>query len=119
MDVSRQCLQVVGPPAGAEAVDAHPVGVSGAEPAHDVVAGAFLVLGRDRILDVENDDVGAGVCGGLEPVGLRAVDQQPTPGEYRVDARPDVGRIGRVGSDLFGHGVLCRLFVVYVLLPKR
>ena len=114
-----QCLQVVGPPGGAEAVDPHPVGVSGAEPAHDVVAGGGLVLRRDRILDVENDDVGAGVCGGLEPVVLRAVDQQPTPGEYRVDARADVGRIGRVGGDLFGHEVLCRPVVVVYCWPKR
>ena len=101
LDVQR--LQVVGPPLGAEAVHAHPVGVSSAQPAHDVFARGELVLRRDRILDVENDDVGAGVCGGLEPVGLRAVDQQPTPGEYRVDTRADVGRIGRVGSDLFRH----------------
>ena len=47
---------------------------------------ATLSFGRDRILDVENDDVGAGVRRGLEPVGMRAVDQQPTPGEYRIDA---------------------------------
>ena len=46
-----------------------------AKPTHDVVAGGVLVFGRDRILDVENDDVSARVHRGLEPVGMRTVDQ--------------------------------------------
>ena len=117
-----QGRQVVGPPGSAEAVDAHPVGVSRIEPTHDVVAGGGFVFGRDRVLDVEDDDVGAGAGGGLKPVGVRAVDQQPAPGQDRVDARADVGRIGRVAGDLFVHRVLCRLFLLSVTTscwPKR
>ena len=53
----------------------------------DVVPRGELVLRGDRVLDVEHDDVGAGCGRGCEAVVLRAVDKQPTAGEYRVDAR--------------------------------
>ena len=66
---------IVRPPGGAEAIDANPVGVVGAKPTHHVVTRGVLVFGRDGILDVEHDDVGARVRRRFEPVGMRAVDQ--------------------------------------------
>ena len=67
-----------------------------------VAAGGDLVLGGDRVLDVEDDDVGAGVGGRRESLVLRAVDQQPTPGEYGVYPRSDV-RVVMGGADLVVH----------------
>ena len=56
-----QHLEVVGPPRRSEAVDADPVAVAVAEPLDHVAARGDLVLRGDRVLDVEDDDVGAGV----------------------------------------------------------
>jgi len=64
---------------------------------------ADLSLGATASSMSRTYDVGAGACGSLETVGVRTVGQQPTPGEDRVDARADVGRIGRVAGDLFVH----------------
>ncbi len=105
-EVSDNMLEVVGPPLGAEAVDADPVGVARAEPPGHVVARGGLVLGRDGILDVEDDDVGAGVGGRREPVVLRAVDQQPASGEYRVDARAGFAGVRFVGAGLVVHAFM-------------
>ena len=96
-----QQLEVIGPPGRSEAVDADPIAVAGVQPLDHVVAGGGFVLRGDRVLDVEDDDVGAGVGRGRESFVLRTVDQQPTPGEYRIDPRPNVGRL--VSSSLVGH----------------
>ena len=82
--------QVVGPELGAETVDANPVVVAVRQPAHHVLPGGRLAFWGHRILDIEDDDVGAGPGRGGELVVLGAVDQQPASGQHRVDAGPGI-----------------------------
>ncbi len=83
-----QHLEVVGPPLGAEPVDADPVAVA-RRPASGsrCRARSPCPWGPPRPRCRARRCRPGNAAAGGEPVVLRAVDQQPTAGEYRIDPR--------------------------------